>query len=78
MVSAARGALVKSDIYMADAGIRCKYELIYHPESKTYKQVLLDQWGDVSIKNISSEAALLSQWMDSVSAKVYPTHVGMP
>lgn len=68
---AMKGKLSNPETTMADAGELSKYYFIYNSQTKAYKQLLLSQWGDWTVKNSSKEANELSQWMDSVAVELY-------
>jgi hypothetical protein len=64
--AARKGKLIESDVYMADAGIKQYWAYVYDADTKKYKQILLNQWGDVQITNSAYEASEITQWLNRI------------
>lgn len=67
--SAAKGTLTTPVSVMADYGIHKFVAYQYNPQSKTYKEILIYQWGDLEIKNQSEEAEKIRLWLESLMRK---------
>jgi len=65
--AAARGTFSEPENVMADAGTWSYYALQYHPDQAVYERILLKQEGDWETDNLSSTAAELADWMQSVT-----------
>ncbi len=46
------------------------YCLVYFPDEKQYKFVLLESYGDWVVHNISPDAVKINDWLDSISNEI--------
>lgn len=67
--SAAKGTLSTPVSVMADAGIHKYVAYQYNSQSKTYNEILIYQWGDLEIINLSEEAKEIKLWLESLMNK---------
>ncbi len=70
IADAARGTLTEKENKGADMGQISNYCLLYFPEDKQYKFVLLESYGDWEVQNISSEAVKINTWLDQISRNI--------
>jgi hypothetical protein len=66
---AANGKLTEPRVTAADMGAFATYCLAYDAGHHIYRQVLLEQHGDITITNTSAAAQALATWLTSVLGK---------
>ena len=67
---AAQGEITKPKNVMADAGTASYWGYIFDSETERYQRVLLNQFGDVSIENKSTEAKEIYNWLIRINTQV--------
>ncbi|HYW94867.1 MAG TPA: hypothetical protein VE870_04720 [Bacteroidales bacterium] len=67
---AARGTVTEKENRGADMGQLSNYCLLYFPEEKQYKFVLLESSGDWQVHNISEAAQKINAWLNEISHEV--------
>jgi hypothetical protein len=69
---AEKGVISTPKNQMFDAGVTIYSVIIYHPQTKKWKETLLFQRGDWETKNESSEANELYNWLLSIQQNIAP------
>ena len=67
---AASGAFSDVESRAADAGLFLDGALLYDPDTRTYRRVVLSIRGDWAVANESSAAARLSEWLGQVAERI--------
>ena len=69
IADAAGGKLTEPRVTAADMGAFTSYCLAFDAGHHVYRQVLLEQHGDITITNASPAAQALATWLDTVLGK---------
>ncbi len=68
--AASHGTLTDKQSQGNDMGQVSNYGLIYFPQDREYKFILLESRGDWMSRNVSPEAGKINAWMDSISLQI--------